>query len=102
MRRLISYITEAFVQLFVIAVLFCALIFNAMSAFAVDSSIYFFAILIGLLLAIYNGSNSLRTGTKALADLLFRQSIVRKGVITDVIPFERSTFSDKWGKNVSG
>ncbi len=82
------------VTLFILVIIFSTLLFSELVVVSVSFySLILFAMLFSVM--IYS-STMINLGIRAIIDLLFKQSRNAKGKIIDIIPYKRSSFSEKW------
>lgn len=82
------------VTLFILVIIFSTLLFSELVVVSVSFySLILFAMLFSIMIC---SSTMINLGIRAIIDLLFKQSRSAKGTIMDIIPYKRSSFSEKW------
>lgn len=98
-RKYSKYIMEMLIMFGVLFAVFGALISLELLKVEIKLHIYTISVAVILLVGIYNYSNVINIGIKAIVDLVFRLKTQRIVCVLQIINYEASTFSDKWSKD---
>lgn len=98
MKKFFPFMMEGLICIFVVTVFLCASLLSVMGIISLNTNIWFVTAL-GLVGVVLYSSETVKIALKATVDALFKQSIVQKGTITDIVHCQRSVFSERRGND---
>lgn len=101
MRKLLSFVFEELVFLFVLFIGFLSLLMSDLVIVHVKPHVLSYGLIFMLTALVFYHCNVLKTGLKATVDFLFRQSVTKKGTVVGVFPYDSGWFSEVWDQDRS-
>lgn len=98
MKKIIPFVREGLVILFLISIFATATLYSA-SIIITDNHLLFWSAISCLLIVTFYCVVPLKRLFLVLIDIIFKQKREVKGIITDIIPLQASCFSEKWQKH---
>ena len=101
MRKLFSFAFEGLVFLFVLFISLLSLMISGLVMINVKPHFLSYSLILMLTILILYNCNIVKTGLRATIDILFRQSVTKKGTVTGIFPYDSSLFAEVWDKDRS-
>ena len=98
MKKIFPFIREGLVILFLYSIFTIATLYSV-SIIITDNHLLFWSAISCLLTVTFYCVVPLKRLFLMLIDIIFKQKIEVKGIITDIIPLQASCFSEKWQKH---